>query len=166
MLVAVNCSIPSSLLPSPPDLEVASVKLGLNKELILCTIYVPPNSSESYLTSLFTYLSDLTCSPNQCLIVGDFNPDICWSSLMVVLCCPIVSVSLFFDCNLTQHVMEPTHFNGNILDLVLYSDRVNVDGLNIFRSVLIHSDHLLLVLAVVVIFFLPLAVNVVMSLIF
>ena len=82
VLVAVNCSIPSSLLPSPPDLEVASVKCGLNTELILCTVYVPPNSSESYLTSLFTYLSDLTCSPNQCLIVGDFNfPDICWSSL-------------------------------------------------------------------------------------
>ena len=44
VLVAVNCSIPSLLLPSPPDLEVASVKLGLNKEMILCTIYVPPNS--------------------------------------------------------------------------------------------------------------------------
>ena len=34
VLVAVNCSIPTSLLPSPPDLEVTSVKLGLNKELI------------------------------------------------------------------------------------------------------------------------------------
>ena len=46
-------------------------------------------------------------------------------------------------CNLTQHVMEPTytHVKGNILDLVLSSDRVNVDGLNIFRSVFIHSDH-------------------------
>ena len=30
---------------------------------------------------------------------------------------------------------------GNIPDLVLSSDRVNVDGLNIFRSVFIHSDH-------------------------
>ena len=46
-----------------------------------------------------------------------------------------------FDCNLTQHVMEPTHVKDNILDLVLSSDRVNVDGLNIFRSVFIHSDH-------------------------
>ena len=71
VLVAVNCSIPSSLLPSPPDLEVALVKICLNKELILCTVYVPPNSSKSYFTSLLTCLSDLTCFPNQCLIVGD-----------------------------------------------------------------------------------------------
>ena len=80
----------------------------------------------AYLTSLFTYLSDLTCSPNHCLNVGDFNfPDICWSSFTGS---SVLSV-------------EPTHVKGNILDLVLSSDRVNVDGLNIFRSVFIHSDH-------------------------
>ena len=104
VLVAVNCSIPSLLLPSPPDLQVASVKLGLNKELILCTVYVPPNSSESYLTSLFTYLSDLTCSPNQCLILLVILTFLIFGGPL--LCCPIFSV-------------EPTHVKGNILDLVL-----------------------------------------------
>ena len=94
------------------------------------------------MTSLFTYLSDLTCSPNQCLIVGDFNfPDICWSSLTGSSVLSNSFCEFIFDCNLTQHVMEPTHVKGNILDLVLSSDRVNVDGLNIFRSVFIHSDH-------------------------
>ena len=113
VLVAVNCSIPNSLLPSPPDLEVASVKIGLNKELILCTVYVPPNSSKSYFTSLFTYLSDLTCSPNQCLIVGDFNfPDICCSSLTGSSALSNSFCEFIFDSNLTQHVMEPTHVNS------------------------------------------------------
>ena len=47
VLVAVNKSIYSSQLPSPPDLEIVSIMLSLDLEFILCSVYVPPNSSET-----------------------------------------------------------------------------------------------------------------------
>ena len=59
VLVAVKSSFPSSLVPSPPDLEVVSVKIGIDHELLICTVYVPPNSSETYLSLLLSYLTDL-----------------------------------------------------------------------------------------------------------
>ena len=84
VLIAVHVSIPSSLLSSPVNLEVVSVQVGVNQDFILCSVYIPPNSCESYLLSLLNYLSDLLYSHSKCIIVGDFNfPDIkfCWSTL-------------------------------------------------------------------------------------
>ena len=70
MLVAVHDSILSLLLSSP---EIVSVKLSVhNYNFILCTVYVPPHSSESYVFSVVQYLSDIVCSFSNCIIVGDF----------------------------------------------------------------------------------------------
>ena len=55
-----------------------------------------------------------------------------------------------FDCNLTQHVTEPTHIRGNILDLVLTSPSVILDQFSInFSADAILYDYFL-------IYFLPL----------
>ena len=52
-----------------------------------------------------------------------------------------------FDCNLTQHVTEPTHIRGNILDLVLTSPSVILDQFSINSSAdAILSDHFLIYL--------------------
>ena len=56
VLIAVNDSIPSLLISSPPDLEIVSVKIGSNKQFILCTVYVCPNCSFSYLVSLLSLI--------------------------------------------------------------------------------------------------------------
>ena len=140
VLIAVHVSILSSLLSSPVDLEVVSVKIGVNHDFILCTVYVPPNSSESYLLSLLKYLSDLVCSYNRCINVGDFNfPDICWSSLSGTSSLSNSFCEFIFDYNLTQHVMEPTHIMGNI---VITSAGINIFDLSITPSVQhIFSDH-------------------------
>ena len=45
--------------------------------------YVPPNSIETYLSSLLSYLTVLTTSYKCCIFVGDLNfPDIDWFSLL------------------------------------------------------------------------------------
>ena len=47
-----------------------------------------------------------------------------------------------FDCNLTQHVSDPTHVKGNLLDLVLTSPSISVNHLIVHPlSVVNFSDH-------------------------
>ena len=54
-------------LTSPPDLEIVTVKLGVDRNLILCTIYVPPSACESYVCSLTEYLAVLQSSYDHCI---------------------------------------------------------------------------------------------------
>ena len=122
-----------SLIPSPSDIEVVSIKLGLTKEIVICCVYVPPDSSPTYVSSLVTYLTSLISSFERCIFVDDFNfPDIDWSYLSNYFC------EYIFDCNLSQHLMESTHIKGNILDLVLTSPSVSIRELTIHSS---FSDH-------------------------
>ena len=63
---------------------------------------------------MIDFLSDLSSSFSKCIIVGDFN----------------------------QHVSEPTHVKGNLLDLVLTSASVVVNHLTVHPlSVVDFSDH-------------------------
>jgi len=79
VLAAVDESIPSSLIDSPPNLEIIVVQLGLTYP-ILCTVYIPPNSSDSF--DILIPLLNILSSSTPCFIVGDFNlPDICCSTL-------------------------------------------------------------------------------------
>ena len=114
VLVAVDESIPRSLIiDSPPNIEIIVVQLGLTYPIVWCTVYIPPNSSDLFET-LIPFLTDILSSNTPCFIV----PDICWptlsgcSSLFSYFC------DFVFDCNLTQHILEPTHIKGNTLDLV------------------------------------------------
>ena len=76
MLIAVKDFIP---FPSPPDLEVISVKIGQDNDFVVCCIYIPPEASPSYVPSLVPYLISLTSFFNKCTILGDFNlPDVDW----------------------------------------------------------------------------------------
>ena len=146
VLVAVSKSIYSSHISSPSNLEIVSVMLGQDLEFILCSVYVPPNSSEAYLSSLLSYLTHLVTSYKRCIFVGDFNfPDIDWFSLTG--CCPLSNsfCEFIFDSNLTQHVMEPTHVKGNILDLILTSAIIDITHLSIQPSSHFYScDHFIL----------------------
>ena len=132
VLVAVKKSLSSSVFSSPLELEVVTVKLGSKQECILCCVYVPPNSSETYLSSLLTYLTDLQFSFKRCIFVGDFNfPDIDWLSLTGSSPLSSIFCEFIFDCNLTQHILEPTHVKGNTLDLIITSGDVSVENLSL-----------------------------------
>ena len=54
VLVAVSESLQSSIIPSPENLELISVSITHRDTIIICTVYIPPNSDSDYLNSLFT----------------------------------------------------------------------------------------------------------------
>ena len=139
VLIAVRESLFSSYIPSPLDLEIVSVKIGPCNDTVICCVYVPPESSLSYVSSV----ADLSSSFSKCIIVGDFNfPDIDWFALMGTSNSSSCFCNFVFDCNLSQHVSEPTHVKGNLLDLVLTSASVVVKHLTVHPlSVVDFSDH-------------------------
>ena len=58
VLLAVDQSLSASLLPSPPTLEVLTIRLNLGKPVLVCVVYVPPSSDISTFKSLLSYLSN------------------------------------------------------------------------------------------------------------
>ena len=120
VLVAVDESIPSSLIDSPPNLEIIVVQLGLTYPIVWCTVYIPPNSSDLFET-LIPFLTDILSSNTPCFIV----PDICWSTLSGCSSLSSYFCDFVFDCNLTQHNLEP-HIKGNTLDLVFTNNNISI----------------------------------------
>ena len=81
MLAIKNC-LPSCELQSPPNLELITVSIYLNRTITCCMVYVPPNATAEYHAELVNYLATITSSPSPVLIFGDFNmPDVNWSTL-------------------------------------------------------------------------------------
>ena len=97
-----------------------------------------------YISSLVKYLTEIVSSFSKCVFVGDFNiPDIDWFSLLGSSSLSDLFCEFVFD----QHVTEPTHIRGNILDLVLTSPSVILDQFSINSSAdAILSDHFLIFL--------------------
>ena len=144
MLLAIHCSIPANLLPSPPNLEVVSVKLNCKTPLIVCLVYIPPYAKLKYFTCIFNYLNNLLSQNHNIILLGDFNlPDIDWNSLTGHSAYSNQLCNLIFQYNLTQFVTFPTHVMGNILDLVL-SDNIGLISNTTYdssQSSLLTSDH-------------------------
>ena len=77
VMLAVNNTLPSKILPSPYNLELVAVKIYSKYSFILCLIYNPPNSDLSYFFNLLDYLNNLLALNNKIILLGDFNlPDI------------------------------------------------------------------------------------------
>ena len=71
VLIAIKQSLYCSLIPSPSDIEVVSIKLGLTKEIVICCVYVPPDSSPAYyVSSLVSYLTSLISSFKRCILLA------------------------------------------------------------------------------------------------
>ena len=145
----MKSDISSSLLPSLADLEVICIKIAYlqsHDHMTVCNCYIPPNSSESYISALISFLTDLLSTHNDVIIMGDFNfPDINWSSLTGHSHTSTLFSDFMFDNNLTQHVDCPTHTRGNILDLVLTANDELVDNLVVSNpNHSIRSDHLMI----------------------
>ena len=86
VLISVDATLPYSIILSRSTLEVITVSIGINLPLILCTVYVPPNSSDDYHVSLLHYLTELSPIFAHVIIVDDFNlPDINSRPLLVCL---------------------------------------------------------------------------------
>ncbi len=142
VLIGVNNSISSTQLSSPESLELICVELLSPKPVTICLIYIPPVSSDLYISTFLNYIRSL--STNNLIILGDFNfPDINCSSLTGTSASSNQFCDLVFDLNLTQLIDFPTHTKGNILDLVLtnstdlISEVMALEG----KSISAESDH-------------------------
>ena len=100
----------------PPHLILRLFLLRLVQTIILfyALIYIPPDSPVCHISSLVLYLTGLVSSFNRCIFVCNFNfPHINWSSLIGSSISSNTFCEFIFDCNLTQHVTQPTHTKGN-----------------------------------------------------
>ena len=144
VLLAINDRLPSTRLPSPDAIEAVAVSVGLDVLTTLCAVYVPPNSTPEYVSSLCSYMYSLSLSSAALILVGDFNfPDIVWGSLGATCSVSLDFCESVFQCNLTQLVDVPTHVKGNVLDLVLTSNEDFVTDLVIHSGpdLPFQSDH-------------------------
>ena len=143
VLIALEESIPSSIIPSPSNLEVISVRIEVSIPISLCTVYIPPKPNDIYVNTLLSYLAEFTSSSEHVIIVGDFNlPDINWSTLTGTSPLSTSFCDLMFDHNLVQFVDSPTHIKGNILDIVL-SNTSFIRDVHVEPSQSFGSDHFL-----------------------
>ena len=72
--MAVSNVFDSVHLSSPGDLEIVTIQLGCCHDVVLCTSYVAPNSSDTHLLALLNnYFTDLFSTFHHCIFVGDFN---------------------------------------------------------------------------------------------
>ena len=144
-MVAVSNDIPSVLIPSPPNLEIVTIRLCLPRQrhTILRTVFFPPSSQLSDFENLFSLLKYNSMSKELLIIVGDFKlPDICWSSLSGQ--CPMSNLlcDFVFESNLTQLIKFPTHIKGNILDVLLTNSDDLINNLTVVKDDLcLSSDH-------------------------
>ena len=122
---------------APTTFEVLTVTL-LKPLLTLALVYRPPSTSiQVFLDEFADYLASLETFPGKYLISGDFNinvRDTCTSAS-----------KRFYDLldnhSMRQYVVDATHRQGNVLDLVIA--RPDDDLLTSVPSVLDHqiSDH-------------------------
>ncbi|EFO98831.1 hypothetical protein CRE_20163 [Caenorhabditis remanei] len=77
-------------------------------------------------------LSELLCTKNHCIILGDFNqPHVQWSQMRATKKCCEKTVSFMSNNGLSQHILVPTRFNpDNILDLC-FSNTPIVEEVNV-----------------------------------
>ena len=119
VLLVIHQSIPAKVLPSPPHLEVITVKLSLPIPLVICAVYLPPNPSYGDCSDLCIYMSALS-DDNKVITLGDFNlPNINWQTLNGNTETSALLCEFVYDHDFDQLVTEPTHYKGNILDLIL-----------------------------------------------
>ena len=105
-------------------------------------LYRPPNLKKSadFSDDLALLLENYNSTPHRTVISGDFNAHMNNNSdVFAKAICSVLS-----DCNLKQHIAEPTHRLGNILDLVI----TPADG-ELIVKITVHdysiSDHYLVV---------------------
>lgn len=120
VLLAVHQSIHSSIIHSPPHLEVVCIQIVSSMPLVLCLVYIPPSASIGYVGEILSFLDSIISSFSNVVILGDFNaPDICWATLLGQCSSSESLCDFVFRHDLTQVVNFPTHTGGNILDLIL-----------------------------------------------
>ena len=115
------------------NLEYVAVHVNYNNEtLLIISLYRPPGSSVNmFLQEMEGILNDINPQSYACIIVGDFNEDICQSKSKIS--------SYFTSKGFQQKTDEPTRDSGSLLDHTYVSPEVNVISISVHDTY--YSDH-------------------------
>ena len=125
----------------PVDIEAVNIQLSFSIPIF---VYIPPQSSYEFYKKYFNYISGLSNQHTPLIIAGDFNlPDIDWSTLAGDSAIANELCNIIFELNLLQHIDQPTHIQGNVLDLILSGGGDLVHSLKVLpnHQISIQSDH-------------------------
>ena len=80
------------------------------------------------------------------VLIGDFNlPKINWSNLSSTMSLEQDFLHVFAENSLLQRIVDPTHYRGNTLDLLLTQSNRFVDNITVHKdNILCKSDHYLI----------------------
>ena len=142
VLLAVKNSLCPTSSSTHDSCEVISVNITVNNRVIkIITAYRPPNSTVSQNLDLVNYLDQLVANSIDFAILGDFNySGIDWLNLTRNTSQEDAFLQFLNENNASQHINEPTHLGGNILDLFVTSHSLlpyNIEVNEPFSS----SDH-------------------------
>ena len=147
VLIAIKDTIPATVIPSILSSnapEIVTVKLNLRKTIVLICAYLPPCPSDSSMDDTILNLTQvIEANPSaDTILVGDFNlPNVQWDTLSSTSSASCTFCDFVFDNSLTQLIDQPTHIQGNILDLVLSNSNDCVTNLAVAPSNWINTDH-------------------------
>src|SRR6218665_1541381 len=129
--------------------ECSFITLQLASDILtVSNIYRPPTSSNYsqkpsvFLDEFASLLSLAATTPNECVLIGDFNVHVDTPSDTF----PSSFLNLLSSVNLVQHVNFPTHIENHTLDLLitstasLLSPKVSRSAFNITDHFLIMAD--------------------------
>ena len=96
--------IPSRQIPTASSAEIVDVELALSPTLIICCVYIPPNSPDHYLSKILLTLNSL---PIDCelIITGDFK----WNTLTGSSSFTSSLCTIIDPLNLIEFAREPTY---------------------------------------------------------
>jgi len=147
VLMAIDTTLPSRILPNTDDIEVVAAdhEVQLNKPLKIVVLYHPLNSGPDLQRQILSYIYNLLQEDGYIVIMGDFNtPDVDWLTLSVSSEFSSKLCNLIFDYNLTQHAEHPIHVQGYILDLIIsnlvYDDSIAASGIQLEKNLLLKFD--------------------------
>ena len=112
-MLLVNQFLRSKIINCSKEVEALTVQLPLKQPINLCLIYNPPNSESSYRQKLLAYLTDITQSTEEVILLGVykitmFNKLTTPHTFMVIFWTLLLlgSVDTVSDINLTQEFKQ------------------------------------------------------------
>ena len=108
----------------------------LSKTFLFAIIYRPPHSNHAqFLSDLSDFLEDISSSPSELIIMGDFNIHVENQSDSFATS----FLSLIDSCDLKQHINSSTHKHGHTLDLLITRNHSSILETSVYDPFL--SDH-------------------------
>ena len=127
--------------------EIIGVQLDLpnGQKIIICTLYRVGTLGNENLSKVETYLQNISKRRgiSNLILLGDMNLNgINWDTLACKSEIEQSFIDVFDSLGLHQLVKSPTHYKGNILDLVLSTQQNSISNLSVFdNDAFCKSDH-------------------------